>query len=177
MRIVDGRIVQIDQNRIAIQLILLIPDNRIGIKIQHGVFGVKLHRIAYTLQIGPVETHPIVGFHLPIGGVDRHHLHRVRMEKQRITLAILQEAGAIRRKSILRPLVIKAILPLQGHMLRRVLHTHVAKCLPKAGSPIIGDGITRQDTITRNHLRPIQQRSPIAHRIIPTLRGIDRTAI
>ena len=99
------------------------------------------------------------------------------MEEQRITLAILQEAGAIRRKSILRPLVIKAILPLQGHMLRRVLHTHVAECLAKAGSSIVSDGITRQDAIAGNHLRTLQQRGPITDRVIPPFRGIDRTTI
>ena len=99
------------------------------------------------------------------------------MKEKRITLAILQEASAICRKGILRPLVIKSILPLQGHMLSRVLHTHVAECLAKTGSPIIGDGIARQDAIAGNHLRPLQQRCPIAYRVIPPFRGINRATI
>ena len=177
MCVVDGRVIQINQDSISIQLILLIPYNRIGIEIQHRIPGVELHRIAYTLQIRPIETHAIVGLHLPIGGVNRYHQHRIRVEEKRIALAILQETGAIGRKSILCPLIIKSILPLQSHMLRRVLHTHVTKSLAKTSGSIISDGITRQNAITGNHLRPLQQRSPITHRIVPTFRGIDRATI
>ena len=120
------------------------------------------------MHIGPIETYAVIGLDLPINGVDRHHLQRIGMQKQGVTLRIFKEAGTVGCKSISGLFIIITIFALQRHMLGRINQAHIPIDLSHTRIPIIEDRVTDQDLLTRFNLGLIKQKGCVVHRIIPS---------
>ena len=96
MRVIYGTVVHVYFNRISIELILFIPENRIFIHIQYRIFRIELHRIANSLQIYPIKTDSIIGLDFTRCGIYCDHTQRIGMQEKRIFLRKFNKLGAVR---------------------------------------------------------------------------------
>ena len=95
VHVVDGGVSHVNDDGVAVELILLIPKHWVGIHTERGVDGVELHGVADALNVDAEEAHAVVGLHLPRGGVDGDHLEGVGVHVERVALRILHTAGAV----------------------------------------------------------------------------------